>query len=188
MANKIIFAIKKDISINYINNNFHEINKGYYLECNIDGDVYKITSLGKNLDSLRLSTIKDLLSPTNIHSLLYVNLNNIDLNEVLSVLDDENKYYFNTNNNEYIEFKLFDNNKRQEYMMQFKLDLIKAVNSYGKENIVVIKDTELHMYYICYLKDNDYFNFNDKLYSIEYISDSFLKDLSCNIQFKYEIC
>lgn len=188
MSKKIIFSVVKNVKVTCLEDSFREINKGYYLNCKIDEDEYNIAYLGTNIDSIALDSIKNLVEPTNIHSMMHVNLNNIDCNEVLNALEEYKEYYLLLNNNELVKYSLLDSKDVEDYNNSFEEDLKEAAAKYGVENITLIKDVELYMYYICCFDKGTYETYKENYYSMEYIDNSFVEKMLIDLNCKYEIC
>lgn len=188
MSKKIVFSIAKNVKVKYLKDSFKEINKGYYLNCKIDESAYNIAYLGCDISDINLESVKNLVEPTNIHSMMYVNLNPIDCNEIIDALEECGEYYLVLNKNEVIKYNLLDIMEIEHYNNSLEEDLKDAVRKYGTDNITLIKDIELYMYYICCCDRGTYETYKENYYSMEYIKDSFVDKMLSNLNCKYEIC
>lgn len=188
MSKKIVFSVEKNVKVSCLNDSFREINKGYFLNCNVEDRDYKITYLGANKDDIGLDIVKSLLDPTNIHSMIHVNLNAIDCNEILHELEESGKYYLLLNNNELIEYNILDKKDIEFYNKSFEEDVKDACKIYGNNNVTLIKDIELYMCYICCCDNDIYENYKESYYSMEYIKDSTIDNILSTLNIKYEIC
>lgn len=187
MIDKVEFKISRENDIMYEEGNFKEKDKGIYLFCTIGSSFYRVMYLGKDIRALNKNTLIELLGPTNIHSLLFVNLKGIDRNEVLDAIDSNGEYYLYFMNEEY-RINLLNKKETIEYQKDFEFDLKEAILKYGEENVTLVKDSELFLYHICCAEGDSLINFKDKYYSVTYISLNFLdKDIS-NFKYKYEFC
>lgn len=187
MIDKVEFEISRENEIVYENGEFKEISKGVYLFCIIDSSRYKVMYLGKDVRDINKNALIELLDPTNIHSLLFVNLRGIDRNEVIDSIDSTGEYFLCFMDKEY-KINLLNKKEVELYQKDFEKDLKEAILKYGEDNVTLIKDSDLFLYYICCAEGNSLISFKDKYYSVNYINlDISDTDIS-NIKLKYEVC
>lgn len=188
MSKKIIFSVEKSFKITYSNNSFKETDNGYYLNCRIENENYNITYLGSNIKNIDLDVIKNLIEPTNIHSMMHVNLNIADCNAIINALEKAGEYYFALNSKETIKYTLLNDSEIKNYNVSLKVDMEDAIKKYGAENVTLVRDIELYMYYISCYDDGIYENYKDNYYSMEYIDNDFVNSTLLNFNCRYEVC
>lgn len=147
MSNKLVFELIQENKINYTEGVFSTENEGIWLKAKTDGmDVY-LTYMGDDVKKLNFQSILDTIHPTNIHSLIYSNLSDIETEEIYTIYKMSSEYYLKLGETEVIINSLTEEEKNV-YINKFKSDVSDAVKKYGSENVCISLNWDTYQYTI----------------------------------------
>lgn len=147
MSNKLTFELIQENKINYTGEGFYTENEGIWLKAKTDGmDVYLI-HMGNTVEDLNLQNILDTIHPTNIHSLIYSNLSDIETEEIYTIYKMTSEYYLKLGQTEIVINNLTKEEKNA-YINKFKEDVLDAVKKHGSENVCITLNWDIYQYII----------------------------------------
>lgn len=176
MSNKLVFELVQENKINYTEDGFYTVNEGIWLKANTDGMNVYLTYMGNTIEDLNLKAVLDMIHPTNIHSLIYSNLSDIETEEIYSIYKMSSEYYLKLGETEFTINSL-TKEEESEYISKFKADVLDAVQKHGNENVCIEFNWDIYQYTIeC---DSSYDSYAMDIISKKDIME-LVEELGCN--------